>query len=359
MIQGVETDEISKPSESIIIQPASSYKEDVTDYFINGGRDAGTPMPFRSMDWFKLRSHEVTMWAGINGHGKSLILGQICLWLADRGESTVIASFEMTPTQTLARMTCQAVGVADPSLEYIQKFNDWSEDYLFVLNHQKTIEWQRVCAIVHHAATELGAQHFIIDSLMKCGIGPDDMAAEREFVDSICAISNETGIHVHLVDHIRKQMDETRRVSKFDVRGNGQKVDMIDNLMIMSRNKRKEREAERDPDDQDERILKGPDAWLSCEKQRHGTGKEGFVSLWFDEAAQLFRSMPNRPPRPFINLESEDVSEQRTSESAESDDSSDSGDSGGHEDAPDPFRTESSDGDSVSGDTGLGGDEDT
>lgn len=58
---------------------------------------------------FEFRPGELTVLAGENGSGKSLLLGQIGLHLISCGASLYIASFEMAPVRTIERMLMQTV----------------------------------------------------------------------------------------------------------------------------------------------------------------------------------------------------------------------------------------------------------
>ena len=58
---------------------------------------------------FEFRPGELTVLAGENGSGKSLLLGQIGLHLISCGASLYIASFEMAPVRTIERMLSQTV----------------------------------------------------------------------------------------------------------------------------------------------------------------------------------------------------------------------------------------------------------
>ena len=65
----------------------------------------------RTKDSFAFRKGEVTLWSGQNGHGKSLMTGEIALSLVGQGEKVCVASFEMKPETTLHRMSRQWMGV--------------------------------------------------------------------------------------------------------------------------------------------------------------------------------------------------------------------------------------------------------
>jgi ABC-type hemin transport system ATPase subunit len=64
---------------------------------------------------FDLRPGEVTLWAGINKHGKTTFLSQVMLNLMREGQKVCVASMEMKPRDSMLKMTKQAAGVEKPS----------------------------------------------------------------------------------------------------------------------------------------------------------------------------------------------------------------------------------------------------
>ncbi len=232
-----------------------------------------------------LRPAEVSLWAGINGHGKSNLLSQVCAWNL-RSKKWLIASMEMLPTATMDRMTQQTAG-CDPSEDYTERFSRWTDDRLWIYDQTDSVKPERILAVVYYAATELKVDHIIIDSLMKCGIKKQDSDEQVTFVDRLCWLAKNTGCHIHLVHHIRKGDKETRVPNKFDIRGAGEVTDLVDNVFIIYRNKAKEQKIrarkEVDPED--------PDCLLINEKQRHGEW-EGIIKLWFDLPSKQYIPTP-------------------------------------------------------------------
>ena len=70
------------------VKPASSFVDAVIDRFHGEGQAANwTPTGFDKMrDKFDLRPGEVTVWAGINKHGKTTFLSHVMLNLMQQGE---------------------------------------------------------------------------------------------------------------------------------------------------------------------------------------------------------------------------------------------------------------------------------
>jgi twinkle protein len=262
-----------------IIVP-SSLADSVIDAFYGDEETKGAHFPWVKADerGLRIRPRELTIFAGINGHYKSLITSQIALHLMRQDEPVLIASFEMRPQQTMYRMTRQALGTLTPSTDYVRKFHNWTDDRLWIYDHLGTCLPHQVRAVCRYAAMKLGCKHVVIDSLMKCTQKTDDYSEQKLFIAGLCALELELGIHILLVAHARKSGAETDRIDKFSIRGAGEIADQADNVVLVQRNKLKKQE-EDDLDQEDE-----PDVFVTWAKQRSG-GFEGTFGFWFDEEA--------------------------------------------------------------------------
>ena len=141
-----------------------------------------------------------------------------------------------------------------------------------------------------YASIELGVTHVIIDSLTKCTKGETDYDGQKDFMNQLCEVAKEMNIHIFLVHHVRKGNDETETANKFDLKGSGSISDLVDNVMIISRNIKKERETERNLI-ADNSV---PGAALIVSKQRHGDWN-GTLGLWFDKKSQQFTESFQQP----------------------------------------------------------------
>lgn len=272
------------------VRPASEFFAKVKDRF-HGEAQAvtGCMTPWPNLgDNLRFRSGEVSLWAGVNGHGKSGVLGQASLGFMAQGERVAVASMEMPPETTLDRMARQAAGQHTPAMEYLDALESWTDGRLWIYNHVGTVQRDRMIAVSRYCSRELGVNHIVIDSLMKCGIAPDDYAGQKAFVDGLCSLARDTGLHIHLVHHIRKGEKETNAPDKFDIKGAGEIVDLVDNAIIVHRNKRKEEALASDlkPGER-EKYEAQSDTLLICAKQRHFTW-EGKLKLWFDKESLQF-----------------------------------------------------------------------
>lgn len=218
----------------------------------------------------------------------SLALGQFCVGLIPQIKKMCIASFEMRPVITLARMNRQAFGGNKPDAEFIRDFHAMTDKRVWMYDQQGMVTPNKVIGVMNYCAKEKGIDHFIIDSFLKCGIDEEDYNGQKHFVDQVCTVARDTGMHVHLVAHSKKRDDESKPPRKMDVRGAGSITDQVDNVLIWWRNKPKE-EALRSMKGTNglDELMTQPDAVLICDKQRNGDW-EGRCAFWFDPASLQF-----------------------------------------------------------------------
>lgn len=288
------------------VRPAAEYVDELIASLFSGGKPAGSYLPWdKTHSLFMFRPGEVTLWAGINGHGKSLVTGQVALSLMGQSERVCVASFEMKPRKTLERMARQWSSMP-PSSEYdtaemietardvYRQFGEWTDKRLWLYDQQGTIDADTMLGVARYCAKELRIGHIFIDSLMKCVRGEDDYNGQKEFVDELCALARDCNVHIHLIHHIKKLSSEEQTPGKFDAKGSGSISDQVDNFMVVWRNKKKEKDAQaRKPVAVDE-----PDQLLICDKQRNGEW-EGRISLWYDRDSQQFKGANGDQPISF------------------------------------------------------------
>jgi twinkle protein len=259
------------------------HLSEITDAIFERTKDGvelfGDELPWmKTHDKFRMRPGEVTVWAGINGHGKSMVLSHVVAHLI-KFTPCLIASLEMPLDALGQRLVRQMIGTDKPTREYIEKALNWTDDRLWVYDQLDTVESERIYGMIIYAMRELGIKHIVIDSLMKCGIDDDDYNGQKKFIDRLCWAAKTFNGHIHLVHHIRKTRSEEDLPDKNDVMGSSAITNLIDNLIIVHRNKAKENSNE--PDEE------MPDARLYVAKQRHGEW-EGKIALWFDKTSQQY-----------------------------------------------------------------------
>jgi len=270
------------PEKDAII-PASSLADSVIDALYGEQSKAGAYLPWsKAVDRIRIRPGEVSVYAGVNGNGKSLLTSQIALGLQAQGEKVLIASFEMRAATTMLRQVRQAAGSAEPSIAWIRKFHEWTDGRLWLYDRYGYCSPDKCLAVLRYCADELGIKHLFVDSMMKVVEKEDDLNGQKRFIGDLCALAQAWNVHVHLIHHARKGASETDQIDKFSIKGSGAIVDQADNVFLIQRNKRKEKEVAAG-----NAVADVPDTFLTASKQRNGEW-EGTLGLFYIPGAQSF-----------------------------------------------------------------------
>jgi len=284
------------PNEQANVRPASSWLDDVLEAFKTPPQLTGAEFPWaKTSAIVRLRHGELSIWPGMSGHGKSILSGQVMLGLMAQGEKVCIASMEMKPAETMQRMCRQAFGCNSPAVRDIRDFHRWTDGKLWLYDQQNSVTPERILAVARYTHAELGINHMVIDNLMTCGIAEDGdgwQSKQKDFILALSCHSHDTRQAVHLLAHVRKQQDESKPPSKFDVRGSASITDLADNVFTVWRNKPKE--AERDNGGSSR--AGDSDCLLIVDKCRHGTW-EGRIQLWYDMPSQSFVGHEHERPK--------------------------------------------------------------
>jgi len=296
-------------------KPAKAWIGDLKARLRSKKTERQTFLPWpKTIDNFQFRYGEVSLWSGQNGHGKSLMTGQIALSLIGQGERVCVASFEMKPVTTLQRMARMFSGVNPFAPEFqgeagIEAMESLYEDFqvftdktMWLYDQMGTADTDKVVGMVRYCAKELGIKHVFVDNLAKCVKGEDDYNGQKAFVDELCAIAKDYECHVHLVHHLKKPANENAVPDKHDNKGSGSITDQVDNVFMVWRNKAKEDDLKAKGFNAQKRDE--PDHYLLCRKQRNyeGSGEgEPTIKLWFNRDAQQYVAEPGDSPMFFAN----------------------------------------------------------
>lgn len=285
------------------VLPASSWTEALVESTKHGNEITGAKLPWaKTHDHLRFRGGEVTLWQGINGHGKSQVLGQVTLGFASQGEASCVASFEMKPVSTLKRMLRQVAMNDAPAEKIARDMMRWLEGRMWIYDQLGSVEVNAIAAVIRYCADKLRIRHMIIDSLMKCVRGTDDYNGQKDFVDLLCTLARDHDVHIHLVHHVKKQEDESKVPGKFSGSGSHAITDQVDQVITVWRNKAKERTVEkllRQGIPVDDETESKPDAMLVCDKNRHGEW-EGNISLWYHPQSLQYTADSRRKPINFM-----------------------------------------------------------
>ncbi|MDW9176990.1 toprim domain-containing protein [Legionella pneumophila] len=246
------------------------------------------------------RPDELSVWTGINGHGKSQFLGQIILHSMKQGARVCIASLELKPKRLLMRLSRQASALAQPTEEYIRAIHKWYEDKLWLFDLVGNAKSKRLLDVFLYARQRYGIDIFVIDSFMKLDIAEDDLKAQKALMEQLCDFKNQHGCHIHIVVHPRKGLNESLPPGKLDNKGTGAISDLADNCFTVWRNKHKEQLLQCQASGialkpKELEYLKGADCKWCCDKQRNGDW-EGAFGFWFHPDSLQYLNRPDQKP---------------------------------------------------------------
>lgn len=288
----------SKPQDPEELRQASDFINRVKSMFYPANEDDRDPVLKldKEIDWFEFRPGELTVWTGINGHGKSLMLSQVMLGLMAQGERIVVFSGEMTPERQVKRMVKQAAGLGRPTPAFIDAIGVWMTDKLWLFNVVGSAGIDRLLQVFLYANKRYGNRHFVIDSLMMTDVPEDGngaMTAQKEAMRKLGDFVRRNGCHLHLVAHPRKGRDESSAPGKMDVAGSSKITDGADNVFTVWSALKDEAEGQTDESD----------ARLELKKQRNGDVQHYTLPLWFSKSSQQFLTTSRRKAVCYVSFE--------------------------------------------------------
>jgi len=263
----------------------------ISDVLHGRGARQGATLPWSGLsDKVRLPGGHMSIWAGINFHGKSGMLKQLALHLARSGERVCAAFLEETPEESMADITQLAIPDTDvrESDEYIDVACNWASGKIWLYNQTRMMDPQRVLALIAYAAKEKGCTHFILDSLMRTGLAQDDYEGQRVFANQLTNYAMQLNIHIHLVHHIVK-VDETQVPGRESIRGTGALTDQAHHVFIVWR------------DVNEDKAIDAPDGLLVIAKNRgiRPANWIGKVQMYMHKSGQFLRGKFD-PPMLFI-----------------------------------------------------------
>jgi twinkle protein len=237
---------------------------------------------------FDIRQGELTIWTGYKGHGKTSVLSHAMIGLMVQGEKVLVISPEFTAEGLLVRKIRQLAGTTEPEEGFAKKAMRFLGEHLWLLDHQGLVPWRLVMGACRYAYDRFGISQVVIDSLMKCGIAPDDHDIQKQFVDRLQSFAHDTGAHVHLVAHARKGMDDSRPAGLHDIKGTSEIGDMAENVVSVWMNKKKAKAEDKSAFECE------PDCRVTIEAQRNHSWM-GSIPLDFHPSAQFLPTSARRP----------------------------------------------------------------
>lgn len=276
------------------VRPASAFADDVRERMAGDPQGSTVLTPWESLSRvFRPRPGELTVWTGFKGHGKTTALSQFELCCIAQGAKSLKLSMEFAPAETLKKSLTQCSHRV-PSAEYQKAWWRWTDGRMWLYDHKGAVSADTVIGVIRYAVEKFKVNFVVVDSLMKCGIAPDDFNRQKWFTDALQNICHQDGVQIHLVAHSRKKDDDSKPAQMHDIKGTSEICDMAENVVSFWRNKVKERDACKPWDQQ--KCRNQADALFVIESQRNGTGWCGAVPLVWHASSQQYLESYNHQP---------------------------------------------------------------
>jgi twinkle protein len=293
------------------LRNASFFTEEVVEHFNpNKKKLAGftPPWPLLSID-INFGYGQTTILAGWNGSGKTTLAGHITLDAIRQGIRVCVASLEFKSPTYLGWLVRQALCRPDPTPDEIRAAVAQISDKLWAFGTYGNAKLDKIIEVWSYAHARYGCKLFLLDNLSKLNLGAGDKEGKNDRQDDAITKLTEFGVinnaHVLVLAHSRKKFNEHEEVGKLDIKGSGGTTDLADIVLLLHRNKKKERSMlDRSmfaglPIEEQVRLQASPDAYLTCEKNRHGE-IEPRMSLWFDKLSHQFTESERGSPRRYV-----------------------------------------------------------
>jgi twinkle protein len=253
----------------------------------------GDAMPWaKTHQKMRFRPGEVTAWIGPNRDGKSLLLGYLAAKWALQETPVLMCSLEMDVGLQIKRLSRQLLCTETPAEDRLDMLLQRLTLYLTFFNHVGHVPPRIMAGLVRYAGAQAGFRHVVIDNLtliVPPGRNTDEESAV--FVRSLVEVARDTGVHIHLVGHIRKPERDDRALNRYDWRGTGACADMVSNVIIVQSNEKKRRKAAAG----DFSMADKADVLVTVDKQRNGEFHGQFGFWWRPAALQLVEYGTDEP----------------------------------------------------------------
>lgn len=277
------------------------YTRDLLKRFSGDRACSGDVMPaLKTRGKLQFRPGEVTLWAGYKESYKSTLVSELFTFWACAGLYVAVASLEMPAVDLLEKSIIQALGTDKPTQDQVQVAIETLAKSMIIYDVTGRVAPKHLAAVMNFCARSLGCRHFLLDNLtMALPVSNDRLDSQLAFVQDAITIAKTTGQHVHLVAHCSKPEngDESRVPSGYNVRGVGSIPDVVDNVVIVWRNKRKEAAIDEGKAGEDDR--RQPDVVVKVDKQRFWPYR-GRLNFWINQSNMRFAEGGFLETEPFL-----------------------------------------------------------
>ena len=314
LMDGIPADEISrvireaKTLDPAELRNAAQFTESVIERFYPPNKERqGFLAPWLSMAGdFTFEWGATTVIAGFAGHGKSTAAGQIVLDALRQDVRACVASLEFKSEKWLQWLVRQATSIPDPDRDLIRRSMSWLGNGLWAVDIYGGAKADRILDIFKYSHRRYGTKLWVIDNWSKLGIPDDDYREQKRVIEMLTEASVVHNVHTIVLNHLRKE-DTDLAISqsgKLGIRGSAAIGDMVDNIFMWWRNRKKESEMkdlrfQQYTDEEQTKVKHAPDAIMNCEKARNHD-HEPRLALHFNKPSHTFVERFNDPPYTYV-----------------------------------------------------------
>jgi hypothetical protein len=223
------------------LKAAGEFAEVAAGHFFgaSSGTQPGLELPVRF--GLKIRRKETTLIFGGDKTGKSTVVSYLVLHLlANPGERACIASMEMPPAVTLWIMAAQLLGrkgfsPGEDSDRQIAHAMAWLNARVEFYDFLGIANWREILDTFRYSAEKRGTSLFVIDSVMRIGIGDDDYAQQGFAAAAFAQFAKDNNAHLFYLIHENKGDGK----GKAKLRGSALWSANADNIVRLERNEDK------------------------------------------------------------------------------------------------------------------------
>lgn len=195
-----------------------------------------------------LRVGELTIWSGRGGSGKSTVLNQMALTVAEQGNRVLIYSPELTDTQYKNWTTRQMIpkdhtGFLEKVYDQIEeeykffvkknlsdKMSIWLDKYFNYISSGVKLNDKELLKIIIKDIKKYNSKFIIIDNLMKINFEntTDIYESQKVFVSELSEISKRFNVCINLVAHPKKH--DPYNPDQYDIAGTSNMPNLVDNI---------------------------------------------------------------------------------------------------------------------------------
>jgi len=233
--------------------------------------------------------NQITIWGGPMGSWKSSGLSQCAIGWAEQGERVCITSLEEPLDEYQFRQAQQMIARDEVNDDEVRRCAEaLSADRMWFWDAEGEMTAERAVAMMRYCAKELGITQFVFDNVTNVVDPSNDNTSEQwRFMRSAHRLARDTGMHVHLVMHTRKDQGEygDKPPRANDLRGSGSIPQMADNVLMFWRNIKKEDKVAEEGVSYE--LASEADLTIMVEKAKF-TRFRGRIKLWNQRSAWQF-----------------------------------------------------------------------